>query len=94
MLIVIVFCEPRNDVTVRPVNLQCARVLVVNVILSAPGTISDEHRRKKEPYINGHLIHMYTLFDAELWDKYVEGRVRNSDDLRLTNDGSITGSQV
>jgi hypothetical protein len=94
MLIVTVFCEPRNDVTVRPVNLQCVRVLVVNVILSAPGTISDERRRekKKEPYINGHLVHMYTLFDAKLRDKNIEGRVRNPDDLRLTNDRSITGS--
>ena len=47
---------------------------------------------KKGQYINGHLVHMYTLFDAELGDKNIEGRVRNPDDLRLTNDGSITGS--
>ena len=47
---------------------------------------------KKEPYINGHLVHMYTLFDAELRDKNIEGCVRNPDDLRLTDDGSITGS--
>ena len=56
-----VFCELCNDVTVRPVNLQCVRVLVVNVILSAPGTINNEFRREKEPHINGHLVHMYAL---------------------------------
>ena len=92
VLIVTVFCEPRNDVTARPVNLQCVRVLVVNVILSAPGIISDELRREKDPYINGHLVHMDTLFDAKLRNKNIEGRVRNPDDLRLTNDRSITGS--
>lgn len=48
VLIVTVFCEPRNDITVRPVNLQCVRVLVVNVILSAPETISHERRERKK----------------------------------------------
>lgn len=48
--------------------------------------------KEKEPYINGHLVHMYTLFDAELRDENIEGRVRNPDYLRLTNDRSITGS--
>jgi hypothetical protein len=48
--------------------------------------------KKKEPYINGHLVHVYTLFDAELRDKNIKGCVRNPDDLRMTNDGSITGS--
>ena len=46
---------------------------------------------KKGPYINGHLAHMYTLFDAELGGENLEGRVRNPDDLRLTDDGSISG---
>ena len=93
MLVVTVFCEPRNDVTIRPVNLQCVRVLVVNVILSASGTMSNGRRdKKRESYINGHLVHMNTLFDAKLRDKDIESRVQNPDDLCLTNDGSITGS--
>ena len=92
MLVVTVFCVRSNDVTVRPVNLQSVRVLVVNVILSAPEPSAMSIGGKKGQYINGHLVHMYTLFDAELGDKNIEGRVRNPDDLRLTNDGSITGS--
>jgi hypothetical protein len=35
---------------------------------------------------------MDTLFDAIFRDKNVEGRFQNPDDLRLTNDGSMTGS--
>jgi hypothetical protein len=92
MFIVTVFCEPCNDVTIRPVNLECVRVLVVNMILSASGTMSDGRREKKESYINGHLVHMDTLFDAKLREKNIEGRIQNPDDFRLTNDGSITGS--
>jgi hypothetical protein len=96
MFIVTVIREPRDDVTVRPVNLQCVRVLVVNMILSASGTMSDGRpgNEKKKAYINGHLVHMDTLLDAELRDKNIEGCIQNPDNLRLTNDRSIAGSQV
>src|SRR6266403_3354971 len=93
MLVVAVFCKPRNDVTVRPVNLQSVRMFVINMILSATGIMSDGRRAEnKEPYINGHLVHMDTLFDAELRNKNIESCIQNPDDLRLTNHRSITGS--
>ena len=92
MFIVTVFCEPRNDVTIGPVDLQSVRVLVVNMILWASGTMSGEHRKITTTYINGHLVHMNTLFDAKLRDKNIESRIQNPNDLCLTNDGSITRS--
>jgi len=50
--------------------------------------------KKKKAYINGHLVHMDTLLDAELRDKNIEGCIQNPDNLCLTNDRSIAGSQV
>ena len=77
MLIVTIFCEPRNDVTIRPVNLESVGVLVVNMVLRTFGTVSDAclliNKKRKGPYVDRHLVYMDTLLDAELRDNNIEG---------------------
>lgn len=46
MLIVTIFCEPCDDVTIRPVNLESVRVLIINMVLRTFETVSDARLRK------------------------------------------------
>lgn len=68
-------------------------MLVVNMVLRTP-RVSDGAETKKQlgPYVDGHLVYMDTLLDAELRDNDIEGSFQHPDDFGLTNDGSITRS--
>jgi hypothetical protein len=66
--------------TLLPVNLECVRVLIMNVILknaSVSANLSDD--RQYQTYLNRHRIDMNSLFDSEIGNKNVESLVEDAD---------------
>ena len=94
MFVVTVLSEPSDDITFRPIDLQCVLVLVVDVVLERRREPSFKCKRSEETYIDGHLIDMDPLLDTELGDVYIEGGVKDTYDLCLANDGPVTLGQI
>jgi len=91
MLVVTVFSQPADNVAIGPINLKSVRMLVVDVILIKVCN-SGIYQASKVTHVNGHLVDMDAFLNAKFWNKNIECGIQNTDNLRLTNDGSITSS--
>lgn len=90
MFIVAILGQPRNDIPIRPVDLQGMSVLVINMVLwsqSDKGTCNEIGHIIT--YVDRHLIHMHALLNPELRDEDVKRSIEDTDNLSLAYDGPV-----
>lgn len=68
-------------------------VLVVHVILKSD-ELPDAYWNDINTHVDGHLVNMNSLFNPELGDQNIESSVQNTDNFGLTNDRTISLSQI
>lgn len=92
MLVIAVLGKPGDNIALRPVDLKGMLVLIVDVILLFRQY--DQRQRDTNTYVDGHLINVYTLLDAELRNIDIESSIEDTNDLSLTHNRTIALSQV
>lgn len=95
MIIITVLRKPGDDILIGPVDLECVGMFIIDVVLNGDIRLDGLQKRAGgAANLDGHLIHMNTLFDAEFGDKNVESSVQNVDNASLADNGSVSVGKI
>ena len=94
MLIIIVLSKPRNDVAVRPIDLERVRVFIEDMVLAQRSATKFLGIRISKTHVYGHLIDVHALLNTKLGHEDVESCIQHIDHGGGADDWSIALSKI
>ena len=90
MFVITILGQPADNITVRPIDLQCVAMLIVDMVLKNKCISNEQIYKHWITYVDWHLVNMYTFFNTKLGNENVESSIKHADNNGWSYDRTIT----